>query len=88
MIKKQKKIIFENLHFFCQINCNFLIFIYSWEGGVYLKRKPWIAINETSFETWRFFFVGGSRRVLVNEILFQLFDHKNLGVKSSYSDSK
>ena len=27
----------------------------TWERDVYLKRKPWIAINETSFETWRFF---------------------------------
>ena len=32
-------------------------------------------------------FVGGSRRVLVKEVLFQLYDHKNLSIKSFYSDS-
>ena len=25
------------------------------KGEVYLKRNPWLAINETSFKTWRFF---------------------------------
>ena len=56
------------------------------ERVIYLLRKPWIVVNENSFEIGSKSFMTGSRGILVKLVLFQLDgrDHPKDGATPSF----